>query len=65
MNAGTLRLLLLLLVLVLYALAIVYLSRRFLSPTQFALWGLFALVVPILGPFIVFLMRPCGKSPPL
>jgi hypothetical protein len=62
MNAGTLRLLLLLLIFALYAMAIIYLSRRFLSPLQFALWGLFSLVVPILGPFIVFLARPCGRS---
>lgn len=63
MNAGTLRLLLLLLIFVLYAMAIIYLSRRFLSPLQFAFWGLFALVVPILGPFIVFLAEPGGRSP--
>ena len=43
--------------------AIFYLSRRTLSPLQFALWGLFALLVPILEPFIVFLARPFGGSP--
>ena len=65
MNAGTLRLLLLLLIFALYAMAILYLSRRTLSPLQFALWGLFALLVPILGPFIVFLAQPFGGSPHL
>jgi len=63
MNTATLRLLLLLLIFVLYAMAIIYLSRRFLSPLHFAFWGLFALVIPILGPFIVFLAEPGGRSP--
>jgi hypothetical protein len=63
MTAGTLRLLLLLVLFALYALAILYLSRRPLTPIQFAGWGLLALIIPVLGPFIVFLARPGGKPP--
>ena len=63
MSAGTLRLLLLLVLFALYALAILYLSRRPLTPIQFAAWGLFALLVPVLGPFIVLLTHPGQKRP--
>ena len=63
MTAGTLRILLLVLIFVLYAMAIFYLSRRPLSRLQFALWGFFALFVPILGPFIIFLAQPSRRSP--
>lgn len=64
MTSDLLRLLLLLFLFSLYALAIFYLSRRRLSPLQFAAWAIFALIVPLLGPFIVFLVRPEGKSAP-
>jgi hypothetical protein len=58
MNAGTLRLLLVGCLLAMYLLAMVYLRRRPLTPGQFAAWGLLALFVPALGPFLVILSRP-------
>lgn len=61
MTTDTLRVLLLLLFFALYALAIIYLSRRTLTPLQFAAWALVALFVPILGPFIVFAAHPGQK----
>jgi hypothetical protein len=61
MTAETLRLLLLLFLFVLYALAILYLSRRTLTPRQFAVWALVALFIPVLGPFIVFAAHPGQK----
>jgi hypothetical protein len=41
-----------------FVLAFVYLRRRPLTWVQFAAWGLFALLIPALGPFLVILARP-------
>ena len=60
MNAGTLRLLLIGYLVATYLLAMLYLRRRPLTLGQFAAWGLFALFVPALGPFLVILSRPGG-----
>ncbi len=35
-----------------------FLRRRRLSPPSFILWGLFALLIPALGPFLVILIKP-------
>jgi len=64
MTAGTLRLLLLLFLFAMYVLALLYLRRRSLSRLQFAAWGLFALLVPLLGPFLVILLRPGQQRQP-
>ena len=40
------------------ALALFYLSRRKLSTAEYAAWGLLAILVPLLGPFLVIYMRP-------
>ncbi|MEW6094729.1 MAG: hypothetical protein AB1531_12275 [Chloroflexota bacterium] len=63
MTAETLRLLLLLFLFAMYALALLYLRRRPLTRLQFAAWGLFALLVPLLGPFLVILLKP-GQAQP-
>ena len=61
MNAETLRLLLAGTLVALYTLAMLYLRRQPLTFSQYTLWGLFALLVPALGPFLVILLQP-GKS---
>ncbi len=57
-TAVTLRALLVVDMLAMAALAFVYLSQRRLSWVQFCSWGLLALMVPLLGPFLVILFRP-------
>ena len=43
-------------------LALVYLRRRRMSTRAHALWGIFALLVPVLGPFLVIAVQP-GRRP--
>jgi hypothetical protein len=62
MNAETVRLLLGGCLLAMYILAMFSLRRRQLTFGQFFAWGIFALVVPVLGPFLVILNRP-GDPP--
>jgi hypothetical protein len=62
MDAGTLRALLFIFMAAIYALAMTYLRRCRLSAASYGLWGLFALVLPVLGPFLVIALRP-GHSP--
>jgi len=52
------RLMLLADFLVMLFLAVFYLRQRKLSWLEFSLWGLLALVVPVLGPFLVIAARP-------
>jgi len=61
MNAETLLLLLAGFLVGMYVLAMLYLRRQPLTFSQYTLWGLFALLVPALGPFLVILLQP-GKS---
>jgi len=61
MNSETLRLLLAGFLVAMYVLANLYLRRQPLTLSQYTLWGLFALLVPALGPFLVILLQP-GKS---
>ena len=42
-------------------LAVLYLRRREMSTLAYVLWGIFALVVPLVGPFVVIASRP-GKA---
>ena len=44
------------------ALALYYLSRRRLSTYEYAAWGLLAILVPLLGPFLVIYLRPGEKQ---
>lgn len=61
MNAETLRLLLAGILVAMVVLARLTLRRQPLPFSQYTLWGLFALLVPALGPFLVILLQP-GKS---
>jgi hypothetical protein len=61
MNAGMLRLLLAGTLVALYVLAMLYLRRLPLPISHYTFWGLFALLVPALGPFLVILIQP-GRS---
>ena len=45
-----------------FLLAIFYLRDRNLKFGEYALWGLFALLIPALGPFIVILSQPGKRS---
>jgi hypothetical protein len=58
MNAETFRLMLTGYLVAMFVLAMLYLRRRPLTRIQFAAWGLFALLIPALGPFLVILARP-------
>ena len=58
MNAETLQLLLASTLLAMYILAMFYLRRQPLTFSRYTLWGLFALFLPALGPFLVILLRP-------
>ena len=58
MTPETLRFILLCYLVAQFLLAIVYLSQRKLSFSRYILWGLFALLIPVLGPFLVILSRP-------
>ena len=62
MTIETLRIIFLLYLIAAFVLAIFYLRRCQLSFSEYALWGIFALVVPVLGPFLVILARPGSKS---
>jgi hypothetical protein len=42
-------------------LALVYLSRRRLAWWQLCAWGVLALGLPVLGPFVVICLRPGGQ----
>jgi len=61
MNAETLLLLLAGILVAMDMLAMLYLGLQRLTFSQYMLWGLFALLVPALGPFLVILLQP-GKS---
>lgn len=39
-------------------LAVSFLKRRRISDKEFILWGLLALLLPVLGPYLVILYRP-------
>jgi hypothetical protein len=62
MTADTLLVLLVVFLIAMYILAMLYLRRRRLTPRQFLGWGLLALLVPLLGPFLVIASRP-GSAP--
>jgi hypothetical protein len=58
MNAEVLRLLLAVSLIAMYVIAMLYLRRRRLGLGAYLFWGLFALSIPALGPFLVILTRP-------
>jgi hypothetical protein len=61
MNAATLRLLLTVTLVAMYLLAMLFLRRRGLGLGAYLAWGLLALSVPALGPFLVIIAKP-GSS---
>ena len=52
------RFLLLVCILTMVILAVFYLRQRKLTHLAYVLWGLVAILIPIIGPFIVIWMRP-------
>lgn len=42
-------------------LALLYLRRRDLTPTEIIGWGLLIILVPLLGPFLVIVLKPGAK----
>lgn len=65
MNTGILRVLLGADIIIMALLAIAYLSQRRLEWRDFCAWGMLAVFVPLLGPFVVILCRPgTWRTPP-
>ncbi len=60
MSAATIRLLLIVCLVCMYVLAMLSLRRRELSLGRYVFWGLLALLLPAVGPFLVLLLRPGG-----
>ncbi len=52
------RFLLVLCILAMVMLSAFFLRQRRLAPLAYAAWGLCAILIPIVGPFIVIWMRP-------
>jgi len=52
------RLMLLICMLSMAILAAFYLRQRRLAPLAYALWGLAAILIPVIGPFFVIWKRP-------
>ncbi len=44
--------------------AVLSLRRRNLSPREFFAWGLLAVLLPLIGPFLVISSRPGKKASP-
>ena len=59
-GAVVVKALLLISILAMAFLAVHYLRRRQLSWAAYCFWGLLAIVLPVLGPFLVIVSRP-GK----
>lgn len=62
MTIETIRIIFLFFLVSEFVLAIFYLRRCQLRFSAYTLWGLFALLLPVLGPFVVILARP-GNCP--
>ena len=58
LSPDTMRLLLIGCMLSMTVLAAFYLRQRELSPMAYTAWGLFALILPVIGPFLVIWLRP-------
>lgn len=56
------RLTLLMCMLLMAILATIYLRQRRLAPLAYALWGLTAILIPVVGPFFVIWMKPGCKK---
>lgn len=58
MSADTLLIVLIVFLVSMYLAAMSYLHRRVLTRLQFLVWGIVALLLPALGPFLVIAVRP-------
>ncbi len=58
MSPDLMRLLLFLCMLLLVMLSAFYLRQRKLAPLAYAFWGLVAILIPIVGPFLVIWLKP-------
>jgi len=56
----TLRVLLLLYLVAAFGVAVAYLRRRRMTLRGYALWGMFALLLPAFGPFFLIAVQPGG-----
>ena len=61
LSPDTMRIMIIGCMLSMVILAAFYLRRRELSPLAYAAWGLLALVLPLIGPFIVIWLQPGGN----
>ncbi len=59
-SADTLRVLIFVCIFGMLLVAILYLRQRKLSTMAYLLWGILALMLPVLGPYLVIAARP-GK----
>lgn len=57
-TADVIRILLLLDILGMGLLGIYSLSRRQMNWTEYIAWGVFAVMIPVFGPFLVIALRP-------
>jgi hypothetical protein len=62
-TAGVIRTILMVDIAALSLLALVYLRQRRMSWTELCCWGLLAVFVPVLGPFLVISKRPGEWDP--
>ncbi len=62
-SAGVIQKFLLVDIVAMALLALVYLRQRRMSWSSFCCWGLLAIVVPVLGPFLVIANRPGEWDP--
>ena len=61
-SSGIIRILLIICLLGMALVAILYLRQRRLSPLGYACWVLVALLIPLIGPFLVIISRPGEKN---
>ena len=61
MNVQVLRILLIIFLVAIYLVSVSFLCDRKMSAKAYALWGIFALLLPAFGPFFLIAYRP-GKA---
>jgi len=62
-TAGVIRTILLVDIVAMALLALFYLRQRQMSWSSYCCWGLLAVIVPVLGPFLVIANRPGEWNP--
>ncbi|HEY9075559.1 MAG TPA: hypothetical protein VIO61_03375 [Anaerolineaceae bacterium] len=61
MNADGVRLMLGITLMLLALMAVFYLRQRSMAWWEYLLWGMVAVFIPLIGPFVVMIIRP-GKK---